>query len=354
MMRGPIRGTPWAVGLAALLLLACNNGPDPGPEADPLQIPSPSLTIGGVDAPEEAAFFLIRKVEVDRRGGVLILDPSTTHVAWFHPDGRFIRNIGRSGSGPGEFREPWAMALDDRNRLHVYDQRRREIVIYALYDTVAVHVEDQRVESRVEDMCVAGERRFAATLRDSTSIDEIDERGRVIRSFGSPEGPDPASVADPRAIRSFRGFYNTVVMACDVQSASIVLLYEKIPIVRAYTLDGELRWRTVLSDFTELEIFLTGTGVGSRTRDGAGTYHIGTTISFAPGNRIVATLSERTTGKLEGRDHARILDLNTGTELSRLSSVARLTLQRNGRFYAFEQFPAPKVMRFESWPIHPF
>jgi hypothetical protein len=53
---------------------------------------------------ERAAFVAIRQVLVDAEENVFILDTQTAGVHVFGADGVYRGQIGRSGSGPGEFR----------------------------------------------------------------------------------------------------------------------------------------------------------------------------------------------------------------------------------------------------------
>jgi len=59
--------------------------------------------------------------------------PNTVaRISRFAADGTFIRSYGRLGSGPGEFRTPHDMALDERGRLYVADRGNHRIQILDL------------------------------------------------------------------------------------------------------------------------------------------------------------------------------------------------------------------------------
>ena len=66
----------------------------------------PVLTIGQVGgATQEAApdeFGRIRSVVADGAGRIFVVDGMVPDIRVFGPDGSFIRNVGRKGSGPGE------------------------------------------------------------------------------------------------------------------------------------------------------------------------------------------------------------------------------------------------------------
>ena len=55
---------------------------------------------------------------------------ATGRIMKFTKDGKFIKEWGRIGSGPGEFRTPHALAFDSRGRLFVADRGNHRIQIF--------------------------------------------------------------------------------------------------------------------------------------------------------------------------------------------------------------------------------
>lgn len=64
---------------------------------------------GGDD--EDVIFGVIRDIAVDAKGNVYLLDVQLNQVHVFDRDGKFVRDIGREGEGPGEFRRPSSLFL---------------------------------------------------------------------------------------------------------------------------------------------------------------------------------------------------------------------------------------------------
>jgi len=59
-----------------------------------------------------------------------VLDPNLVgRISVFDKNGKFIKTIGKTGTGPGEFRTPHAMAWDSRGRLVVADRHNHRIQI---------------------------------------------------------------------------------------------------------------------------------------------------------------------------------------------------------------------------------
>jgi DNA-binding beta-propeller fold protein YncE len=52
-------------------------------------------------------------------------------VSVFDKNGKFLRTIGKTGTGPGEFRTPHALAFDSRGRLIVADRHNHRIQMLA-------------------------------------------------------------------------------------------------------------------------------------------------------------------------------------------------------------------------------
>lgn len=306
----------------------------------------PVLEIGDAYRSEEEAFGFIGTIEVGPRGDIFVLDHFAKYVSWFGPDGRFRGRIGRSGAGPGEFLDLRSMAIDARNRLHVYDIRNNRISVYSIDDSIARYIEDQRLPERAHGICTIGERRFVLLARRDTVLHELDASGRISRSFGAAERPDN-DVARRMAssLPTVQFYYNQAMMTCDAATGTIVLLHEQVPIVRAFSIDGGLRWRALLADYHGRELYRSpmGNGFGVRIDEDYGDAHAGAAVAVAPNGRVVVTLWRGSPEDREGSIEARILDLSTGRETSRSVPVARFVRFDRGRSYGFTQYPYPKV-----------
>ncbi len=65
--------------------------------------------IGGDTDDEDEFFGVISQIQTDEAGNIYLLDSQLNQVKVFSRDGEFIRDIGREGEGPGEFRSPTSM-----------------------------------------------------------------------------------------------------------------------------------------------------------------------------------------------------------------------------------------------------
>jgi hypothetical protein len=81
-----------------------------------------------------------------------VLDPKLVgRISVFDKTGKFIRTIGKTGTGPGEFRTPHAMAWDSRGRLIVADRHNHRIQIL---DKDGKYIGEYREFSRVSGITV--------------------------------------------------------------------------------------------------------------------------------------------------------------------------------------------------------
>lgn len=113
----PLARTSSPVGMerarAAALLLCCivltgcadiAGGGDTTADMDGLRqlTATPDMRIGSVDDPD-VGFSRLGYVDVDADGNIYALEMLDNQIRVYSPDGRIVRRIGRSGSGPGEF-----------------------------------------------------------------------------------------------------------------------------------------------------------------------------------------------------------------------------------------------------------
>jgi hypothetical protein len=91
----------------------------------------PVVDIGGqVDGPAAFGRVMPSGIGVDGEGRIHVLDVLAFRVSVFDRSGDFIRSVGRSGSGPGEFRFPSDLAVRADGAIAVYDFDGRAFVVF--------------------------------------------------------------------------------------------------------------------------------------------------------------------------------------------------------------------------------
>ena len=88
------------------------------------------VRIGSLDGPDEYVFSHVNSVAVGESGSMYVADVDLVSIREFSPDGRFVREIGRSGEGPGEVLSIAGISVLADGRLATWDRRNRRITIY--------------------------------------------------------------------------------------------------------------------------------------------------------------------------------------------------------------------------------
>lgn len=146
-MRGPDGGRgsmslPRAGGAILVLLMAlgCGGGEAhsgtvsrgglDGPDIPLSWRAEPAGNIGGIAAPEWAAFGEVTALAFDGAGNVYVLDGRRGVVTVVDSGGALVRTVGTPGEGPGELRFPAALAVHPDGAVTVYDPGHGGFVVY--------------------------------------------------------------------------------------------------------------------------------------------------------------------------------------------------------------------------------
>ncbi len=88
------------------------------------------------------ALYRPRQVAISAGGDIFVLDGGNDRVVVFDPTGEPLREFGRSGQGPGEFRSPTALGVA-ADKVVIVDTLRRRINVFT---TEGEHVSDHTLE----------------------------------------------------------------------------------------------------------------------------------------------------------------------------------------------------------------
>jgi hypothetical protein len=99
------------------------------PAPDTVVFDRPAQRFGMEEGSPEYLFEYLSDVEPLADGRVVVVDNRGGRVALFDAAGRWVRDIGRRGSGPGEYTSPYRVWQED-GRLHVWDPVARRISRY--------------------------------------------------------------------------------------------------------------------------------------------------------------------------------------------------------------------------------
>lgn len=309
----------------------------------------PRIILGMLDGPEELVFGDIVDIDVDGTGNIFVLDRQLLEIRWFSPDGRYVDRAGGEGEGPGEFHAPRGLAVDSDGRVHVLDVRNARISMYDIADEGFVHLADTP-GIRGYDLCILKDRRYVLLPHEGRVVHQLGDDGTVVRSFAPLEPLDPETergipAADAARVRWSS---NLGALHCDGESGTILLLSERLPVVRAFSANGDLLWRATLDDYHRVhwEPGREGRGVRMAPDPESGTAHTGQAITTDPGDRVIVTLHEGSLNDPEGHLEAVVLSIRDGEMLERTDLPMTVARIRAGHIFGYQQYPFPRVVVF--------
>ena len=185
---------------------------------------------------EECAIALITDMEIDAKGNYIVADGwQRRKVLIFGPDGKFLKELGKQGQGPGEYLTPVSIDINSKqeilvadhlaNTIHFYDEDYNFIrsIVCKPYVYHFIHV-----NSRDQIFMYSGPI-FLFRKGSYNTIHEYDDQGKTIHSFA----PLPEEVLDVRFSTPLDG------MTIDKND----FIYEMNPLlssIRKFTPEGDL------------------------------------------------------------------------------------------------------------------
>lgn len=208
------------------------------------------LVVGVEMGDPEQEFGSLEGVVRDARGRIFALDRRSTTVRVFGPDGAFLYRIGRSGQGPGEFVNPWAMAMDPEGRLVVVDPAGGRVTVFRPGETRADVILQVPSTTQVMGVCATREAIYLLTPRMPSLIRVLRWDGTDGPAFGDPVEP---TEEQRRIMRSDFYRLSEGSLTCSEEEGMVVFASVAQGEVRAYTSGGQLRWRSRLPDYHPVE-----------------------------------------------------------------------------------------------------
>jgi hypothetical protein len=141
--RGPSRLIRRLRSLAALLsglsgaVPVCSSSAQPsGPQSIPdrseesVQVELRELfRVGSLDGANDS-FGRVMSAALSPSGRLFVADDQQRTVLVFDARGRFVTKLGRQGFGPGEFQQPWLVAVDSYDTLFVWDAGQARVSVF--------------------------------------------------------------------------------------------------------------------------------------------------------------------------------------------------------------------------------
>lgn len=309
-------------------------------------------SIGRLDGSPDDAIGMIMDIDVDSSSRVFILDRAFQMVRVFDADGSPSFTVGRSGSGPLEFRSVVALWLEGSSLF----------TVDAVLGLKRIEFDKQgvprlgsvvRLDGGVNAACGRGEQ--VVTLAPS-----VDAKAKT-----RPDGSEPyirIHDTEGRTRHTFGSSYRSQVWLVRqvmsegvVECASggrIVEALSRLPFVRAYDRAGALKWSAKLSDYvvgTSLERGDSrgGRRIGVDPNDPRGSFTL--RIRELTSGLVVVQVGLVTRESLLDRSlwsviDTYLFDVETGRGVYVGSDLPLLGRLRGSRVYGFENDPFPRVV----------
>jgi hypothetical protein len=179
------------------------------------------LRIGSLEGPADA-FGEIRGVALDRVNRLYVADDLNHDIRVFDADGQLVRVTGRQGEGPGEFKLPWVVAVDNADTLIVWDQGLMRVSVFDPQGVFRRSFTPPRSWQVTSVQFMPDGRLLLAAFGDTDryALHRLDREGELISEFGSVE-------VDPNI---YPGFVNSLYGgAADLTSAGEIIYTRKSP-----------------------------------------------------------------------------------------------------------------------------
>lgn len=237
-------------------------------------------TIGTLDGPPATLIGELVGVLIDNRDRIYFLDAAYKEIRAFTHEGRFLSAAGRSGSGPGEFRDPRALGFAPGGEELLVGDLGRQFHRFRFEDEALRHVETKRVEEFTPTaMCPLGDRLLlhGPVYQDDEAFHFLAAEGTIERSFG-------AVYRSPHAMINY--LLSEGRLACSATGDIFAFAPRSVlGEARGYGADGVLRWITEIEPFRPVD--LADDGRGYRVTLPPEGFHRVESLTLVPPDRVL-------------------------------------------------------------------
>lgn len=103
------------------------------------------LIINSENLSEGILLELISSIRVDDDENLYLQDSKACKIKIFDKDGKFVREVGDRGQGPGEFQIPRFLQLISKNKMKIFDMGNKRITLFSLDGEIIKEISTARV-----------------------------------------------------------------------------------------------------------------------------------------------------------------------------------------------------------------
>lgn len=206
-----------------------------------------TMDITTVGVSEGDAFEMIGLMvdfDVDHNGTMYYVDFMGAQVRAYGYDGKFIADVSKAGSGPGEFREPLGLAVMEGGRIIIVDDVSVDHVFQREEDTFNLISTNHPVYIGHQALCA-----MHGHYYNQRYVDE--QHDGVIHRY-TLEGNWEDSFAEPYDYENqfiVSMITGDAMLACNAEHGVVAQIINHIPAMTGYSEDGEELWQVTFSDY---------------------------------------------------------------------------------------------------------
>jgi len=275
---------------SAVVLVSFLAGQAPLAAQSTLRLSDPLRTVGVLDGTGPDVFGNLERVRLERAADALVvLDRLSRRVAVFDLNGQSLAVHEASGQGPGEFMYPVALDLDWPN-FHVFDPGLSRISTFEVSaDSIRLKGDFRLPLDTGWDMCSVGGRFFVLRWNQDLGglLHRFGPEGRLEYSFGEP-------IQDDGGVLAGRTDYGRLL--CGGSPERVFVSPQATPLVRAYSVDGQLIWETQVPGMVGPTISASEGRVRFRAPEGTDATDAAVTMAMLEGGRVLVQYGQTFAG----------------------------------------------------------
>ena len=307
----------------------------------------PDVVIGAIDGAEEVVFGKIWDVSLTSDGGFVAIDRHYLNLRWFGPDGAFIGKAGRTGSGPGEFREPFDVNVTTSDRVQVIDRSLLRISEFELGDSEIRLVDELPLNLRGDQFCATDSGFVILSIDENknASLFRLNRKGEVVSHFG-----ELLHEVDPEVElfgRSSRWTLNTGKLWCNPSDMTSYQLHSNLPYLRGFDKRGKEIWRARLADASAMHVFLVkGRYVAHGPDPETGVIDQGQALFSWGEDTLAVALETVPFPRGPSSYQLRLVRASTGEELIRYTAPMIVAGKNETHFLGYVNYPFPQIFKY--------
>ena len=223
---------------AAMSILLLNAPPVDALSQEPYRV---LYSVGAEESPAEQVFDEHITVALSRSGILFVAETRIGSIRVFDSSGRFVRQFGRRGEGPGEYLSITSMAVGPAgDSLYVFDHKNRRVSVLSPTGTLLREFRPQLEWSGPLQM----ERHTSGALlfighsaKHRGLVHVVDPKGTYIRSFG-----DLLEIDDHQHDTPLMQAQLLQGQVCELSDGDLLVALRAPYVVARFALDGRRRW----------------------------------------------------------------------------------------------------------------